>query len=402
MDAQKKAKCDWCGQEVDEDSTYCKFCGQLLRPLTEYRYKDMYDLNDQWKSNIDLFQEVMNSDDDIKGIKDVIGKKYPKLEERQKKLTQLALNNFPQIRDLVRREKTIVFQMRLVRIPYWREDGDFQHECIQQTIAQMQDGLINLAVGSQKISPEICMIDFPVWAPTGMGEALLSSQYELLEKSFPIGQRDSLVSATPIRVCSRVYGYEGRWISWRLIFRTNRIDKWSKEHRQVPLNFPFFTTLEFSRFFPIAGTRDKGEVMLAILLESEVDKFNSIIENLKDKYSFKCTPLEQKVEISWKTLVDLDLIGGYEGPEEKHMFQTRLMENVMVNSTRNLGSFAEDANVGPSSESKDRFILDAARSLVDEYVQPIWYEKIFSVIQPIPEPLQTKYEIKFESHGESR
>lgn len=384
--------CDWCGKEVDIDSEYCKYCGQVLRKFRGYEYKDMYDLSDEWKKNIMFFEKIWESGDNIERITDIVNRKRPKLLEKQKELTQFTLDSVPAIRELVEEDEDLVFLVKILQIPYRSKSG-VSHDCIQQKVAKVQEGLINISVGGQRIAPNICMNDFPIWAPGGVGEALIENQAHILASKFPEGQKNLLISASPWTVCNRVYGYEGRWICWRLLFNTKRLKEWNEEHKDLPLNFPFFNRLYFSRFFPVAGTIDKGEIMLIVIEESEKDEFNEILKTLLKDYSFEIKQIPQEIKISWRTLAELGLIGIHESRGNGHMFSTKLVKKLLADSTKKVGSLAEGSNVRPGGKDMDSYILSSAHSLIDEYTMSSWYSKIFHVIQPIPDSLREKYQI---------
>jgi len=384
--------CDWCGKEVDIDSDYCKYCGQVLRKLEGYKYRDMYDLSNEWKKNIGFFEEIWKSDEDVEMITDIIEQKKPKLLEKQRKLTQFTLDSFPAIRKLVKRDEDLFFYAKILQIPYESSDG-ISHCCIQREIAKEQNGLINISVGGQRIAPNICMSDLPIWAPSGVGEALIEKQAHILASRFPKGQKNLLISASPWTVCNRVYGYEGRWICWRLLFNIEKMKEWNEEYQELPLNFPFFSNLYFSRFFPTAGTLDKGEVMLAVIEEAEIDIFESIFKTLSEEYSFKIKQIPQQIRISWGTLAELGLIGT-EPRGDGYIFSTKMIRKLIADSTKKVGSLTEDANVRPEEKDKDSYILSSAHSLIDEYTMDTWFSKIFHVIQPIPSSLREKYQIR--------
>lgn len=387
--------CDWCGADVDIDSYYCKYCGQVLKELNGYEYKDMHDLSENWKRNINFFEKVWKSDEDLERIIGLVEQKRPKLLEKQRELTQFALDSFPAILDMVKKDKELVFYAIILQIPYKSSNG-ISHNCIQQEVAREQNGLINVSVGGQKIAPNICMNDFPIWAPSGVGETLVENQARILASKFPEGQKNLLISASPWTVCNRVYGYEGRWICWRLLFNIERMPQWKEEHQDLPLNFPFFSRLYFSRFFPVAGTKDKGEVMLAIIEEAEKESFEDILRKLSEEYSFKIKQIPQKIKISWRTLAELGLIE-VESRGDGHIFSSKLVQRLIADSTRKVGSLAEDSNVSPEKENKDSYILSSANSLIDEFMMDTWYSKIFHVIQSIPDTLREKYQIS--GHG---
>jgi hypothetical protein len=387
--------CDWCGKEVDIDSDYCKYCGQVLKAVEGYRYRDMHDLSNEWKKNINFFEKIWKSEDDIMKITDIIEEKQPKLLEKQRNLTQFTLDTFPAIKELLRKDEDLVFYAKILQIPY-EQSGGIKHDCIQHKVAMEQNGLINISVGGQRIAPNICISDFPIWAPEGVGEVLIQRQARILASNFPEGQKELLVSASPWAVCNRVYGYEGRWISWRLIFNTEKMGKWKEEHQELPLNFPFFGSLRFSRFFPIAGTISEGEVMLAIVEESERDLFENILKKVSEEYSFRINQIPQQIKISWGTLAELGLIG-LESTKIGHVFSSKLVKKLIADSTRKFGSLTEDSNVRPEEKDKTKYILSSAHSLIDEYTMDTWYSKIFHIMQPIPDSLREKYQIRGHS-----
>lgn len=397
MEEERANECRFCGGMVDNIDTYCKHCGQFLRsiPREEFKYEDMYDLADNWKSNLELFKKIMRSDDDVEALQEQINIYAPGVLEQQRKLTKMVLESFPVIRELIRRDEAISFHAKIVQMPYRRESGEPQHECIQQALANKQDGLINLSLGFQKISQQISMTEFPVWAPEGVGETILQKLKSILDTSFPDGQKELLISAEPVFVCNRVYGYEGRWVTWRLLYNTSRLTSWYENHNELPLNFPFFSGLKYYRLFPIAGTKSEGEIMLALVDGSEESRFNNTIAMMKEKFGFECKPLRRNIIISWQTLHDLGFLGINPVNGDSTIFTSRLLEIILARSLSNFSTFAEESSVRPEEKDKKRYIISSAKEIINDITLGQLYDRIFDVIQPIPDSLREKYTIKF-------
>ena len=390
-------KCQFCGGMVDKIDAYCRNCGQFLRaiPRDEFVYENMHDLAGKWENNLTLFEEIMGSDTDVETLQESVERFAPEILEQQRKLTKIILDSFPVIGDLVKKDETISFNAKIIQMPYLKENGDYQHKCVQQAIAMRQDGLINLSLGSQKISQRISMTELPVWAPEGVGEAILLRLRRMLYNSFPEGQKELLISAEPVFVCNRVYGYEGRWVTWRFLFDTSELDPWHKEHNDLPLNFPFFSELKYSRLFPIAGTKSEGEVMLALIDASEETKFDSIVKKMDEEYDFKCKSLRRNIVISWRTLKDLGFLGTSPIDGNLTIFTSQLLEIILGRCLGNFTTFTEESNVKPEEKNKEKYIISTAKEIINDFTLGRMYDRIFDVIQPIPDSLRQKYTIIF-------
>jgi len=188
-------KCKNCGREVEPHYKYCPYCGLLVHVPDRMKYDNSDTLKKRWDSNIDLFTGIMKSPSGVSKIMDTMEETEPEIVKRQREFIKMVLDRFPIVKERIKEDQNIIFHADLIDIPYLRNENDYQHECIQEKLSALQDGLVNIAVGSREISSYIYMTDLAIWATEEPGESLLSKQSEILKERIPDGQRKFLISA---------------------------------------------------------------------------------------------------------------------------------------------------------------------------------------------------------------
>ena len=167
-------KCKNCGREVEPLYEYCPYCGLLVHFPDKMKYDSSDILKRDWIHNIDFFTRTMNKSSGILEIVNKMEETEPKIVKKQREFTEMVLDRFPIIKERIEEDQSLTFYADLIDIPYLRGEGNYQHDCIQEKISVMQDGLVNVAVGSREISSYLFMTDLAIWATEEPGESLLS------------------------------------------------------------------------------------------------------------------------------------------------------------------------------------------------------------------------------------
>jgi hypothetical protein len=389
--------CKNCGREVEQHFEYCPYCGLLVHFPDKLRYKNSDVLRKKWNNNIDIFTAAMRSSTGISKIVEEMEKKEPKIVSRQREFTELVLNKFPVIKERIGEDQDLIFYADLIDIPYLRGESEYQHECIQEKLSALQDGIVNIAVGSREISSYIYMTDLAIWATEEPGEALLSKQSRILFERIPDGQKKFLISAEPWNICDRVYNYEGTWIIWKLLFETHRLNDWIRKNRCTPINFQRLSTLEYANLFPIGGTREGGEIILAIVEKSEKAALEKAIDSMRIYDGFNLEIKRKEIQISWETLKELGIIcqAAIKAYSDKsgHIFSKKMADLILRTAISETDGYAEKTNVSEFGE--DKFLKGMADTLIRNHKME-WHEEVLHVVQPIPRELRKKYRIEFK------
>jgi len=394
-------KCKNCGREVESNFEYCPYCGLLVHFPDRMKYDNSDTLKKRWNDNLDFFMETISSSSGTSKILDKMEEAEPEIVNKQREFTELVLDKFPIVKEKIKEDQNLVFYANLIDIPYLRSKGNYQHDCIQEKLSTMQDGLVNIAVGCREISSYIYMTDLAIWAiekpGESLGESLLRKQSRMLYKRIPDGQKRFLISVEPWNICDRVYNYEGTWIIWKLLFETHGLSKWVSENRCTPINFQRLSNLKYSNLFPIGGTKEGGEIILAIIEKSEGKTLDRAINSMKDFDGFKLKTKRKKMEISWETLKELGIIcqaaiKSYSG-NTGHIFTRKMADLILQTTTTETGCYAEKTNI--SEFEKEKFLEGMAYTLIRDYRME-WHEEVLHVIQPIPRKLRKRYRIEFK------
>ena len=113
-------------------------------------------------------------------ILDLIEDRDKGIFEFQRVFIERFLNRFPQIEDEIK--ENVKFYLFIMGIPYYKENKeDFQHECILQTLAGKQSGIVNLSLNVEEISSHLYSVDMPVWTDA-FSEISIQEQWEMLRK----------------------------------------------------------------------------------------------------------------------------------------------------------------------------------------------------------------------------
>ena len=389
-------ECKNCGREVQQHYEYCPYCGLLVHFPDRIKYESSDVLKKRWDNNVNLFTTTMQNPTEISKIVNEMEEKEPKIVKKQREFTELVLNKFPAVKERIEEDQSLIFYADLIDIPYMRDESEYQHECIQEKLSALQDGIVNIAVGSRELSAYMYMTDLAIWAKEEPGESLLSKQSRALYEMIPEGQRKFLISAEPWNICDRVYNYEGTWIIWKLLFETYRLNEWIRKNRCTPINFQRLSHLKYSNLFPIGGTREGGEIILAIVEQSEKEALENAINSMRTYDGFRLEIKRKEIEISWQTLKELGIIcqaaiKAYSG-KSGHIFSKRMADIILQTTVSETDSYAEKANVSEFGE--DEFLKGMASTLIRNHKME-WHEEVLHVIQPIPRELRKRYRIEF-------
>lgn len=390
-------KCKNCGREVEPRYEYCPYCGLLVHFPDKMKYSSSDILRKRWTGNIDLFKETIENPSEVLKIVGRMEETESKIVKKQREFTDTILGRFPIIKERIKEDQSLTFYAGLIDIPYIRKGGDYQHDCIQEKISVMQDGLVNIAVGSQEISSYLYTTDLAIWAVEEHGESLLSKQSRMLLDNIPDGQRRFLISAEPWYICSRVYNYEGTWLIWKLLFKTHGLKEWVSKNKCTPINFQRLSGLEYSSLFPIGGTKGGGEIILTVVEKSEKEALDKALNSMVIFDKFELDIERKEIEISWETLQDLGIIcqaavKTYSG-KSSHVFTKRMADNILQAATAETGGYAEKANVSEFEE--ENFLTGMAQTLIKSFKME-WYDGVYDVIQVIPRDLRKKYRVEFK------
>jgi hypothetical protein len=351
-------KCKGCGKLVQSDAKFCPECGYSLGVLEDrYVFKTMNEYASVSEENLRHFLEVLENPEKLE---ERFTEEKPQIFEKQREITQKILDRFPDIRRYVIEEQEVEFNVFMISMPYHKESEVLQHDCLLRQLAIHQNGLVNFSLGSAQLATDFYAFDVPIWAPKKIGHELLSDQQQQVRSLMPSAQRKFLSSAEPWWVCSKVFDLDGRWINWRLLFRTEGFEDYAEENEEVPLNFHLFSNMKYSDLFSIAGTHGDGEVLVGLYEVEENEIFKKQLSQLQHLYEFGKEPEVKTIRISWQTLEHLGLIG-YSAQqllrmERSHFFQ-RTLEGKIVESVRN--KTAQDTKGAMTSEripSADEFV----------------------------------------------
>lgn len=390
-------KCRNCDREVEQQYEYCPYCGLLVHFPEKMKYESSDVLKRKWTGNIDLFTATMRNPSKTSEIVGEMKEKEPEIVKRQREFTELILDKFPLIKERIQEDQDLVFHADLIDIPYLRNESEYQHDCIQEKLSGLQDGIVNIAVGGKEVSTFIYMTDLAIWATEELGESLLSKQSSILSENIPDGQRKFLISAEPWNICDRVYNYEGTWVMWKLLFETRGLNEWVRNNKCTPINFQKFSNLKYSNLFPIGGTKKGGEIILAIVEQSEKEALEKAIHSMKSFDEFNLRIRRKEIKISWETLLELGIIcqaaiRAYSG-KSGHVFSKKMADFILQNAISETDGYAEKANV--SEFEADEFLRGMANTLIRNYKME-WHEEVLHVTQPIPRELRKKYGIGFK------
>lgn len=349
-------------------------------------------LGSDWLGNVNTFNEIIKDPDKVKEISDITENEYPEIREYQRKLTRMILRTFPGIEKQFR-EEDLKFRARILRIPFYRKSRDLQHDCVQKYLAEEQ-GQINIATGSKKILADTLYVDMPIFAPKARGDALLYDQKRLLEASMPSIQRDCLIKAQPLAVADKVYDYPGRWLIWRLVFDLNRAEKIGQDADAVPLYAQRLTNLRLASLFPFAGTTD-GELALIVIEKREENDFRDGIGKMKADFGLETKYIDAEITISWESVVDLGILP-YAAephlPQVGKVFKQKLKEKILKDTIMDFGSFTEKNNV--SEQKNANGTVKCLAELMAIGITHRELERVFHVVQNVPESMMKLYEIK--------
>ena len=326
-----KIECKGCGRFVNEGISFCPYCGTSLGKLEE---EYIFETTDQYTSfsveNLDRFLKLMKNPEELE---EKIQKERPQIFEKQKKVTERILERFPEVRRQVIEDQDLEFNAFFISIPYEKDNNVVQHDCLLRQLAMTQNGLVNFSLDSTELAADLYAFDVPIWAPRKVGHELLIEQQKQIKECMPLSQNEFLYCAEPWWVCSKVFDMDGRWVNWRLLFKTEGLSDYVQKEEEVPLNFHLFSNMEYSDIFSIAGTRGDGEVLVGVHKAEEKNTFKRQLCELRKMYEFGRKPEISTVRISWNTLKSLGLIGisaqQLLKSESGHFFRKTLSERII-------------------------------------------------------------------------
>lgn len=361
-----QVKCKGCGKLVQEDLNFCPYCGTTLGKLEdEYIFETMEDYTSMSKENLDRFLKFMKKPDELK---EIIQEKKPQIFEEQKEITQKILDRFPEIKRYILEDQKVEFKAFIISMPYEKEPNVLQHDCLLRRLSMDQNGLVNFSLGSIQLATGLYAFDVPVWAPKKIGHELLFDQKKQIEKCMPTSQQKFLYSAEPWWVCSKVFDLDGRWVNWRLLFKTEGFMDYLQEQEEIPLNFHLFSNMEYSDLFSIAGTSGDGEVLIGVHRIEEDSVFKNQLHELEELYRFGKTPEVEIIEVSWDTLESLGLIGVSAQQllksERGHFFRKTLSERVIESVEQKTVLDAKGIMTGGKDSSPDEFVDRISRKIL--------------------------------------
>lgn len=349
-------------------------------------------ITDDWLKNVEVFNEILKDTDKIREISKLMEKTYPEIYKYQKKLTSMVLGAFPSIERQLK-EEDLDFRVRVLKIPFYK-GGELQHDCVQKYMAEKQ-GVINLATGSKKIISDLFYVDIPILAPEAKGEALLYNQRKLFDGSIPQIQRKCLIKAQPIVGADRVYGYNGRWLIWRMVFNLKKVEEMAKDANEaVPLYAQRLAGFRFSRLFPFAGTTD-GELSLIVTEVEEEENFKDDLGKMKDDFGLETKQIDTQITVSWDSIVELGILPYAAEPHLPQIgkrISQRLKENILRDAITDFGTFTEKDNVGEQKNKHER--IRRIPQLMAYDMTQRGLEDVFHIFQKIPDSYMELYEIE--------
>ena len=385
--------CTGCEKPIPKEADFCPHCGMSLGTLeNKYVFETMSEYSSMTRENLERFLELMKNPEELV---ERIQEKEPQIFEKQKQITQKILDRFPEIKRHVIDNPNVEFNAFIISTPYITGRGILQHDCLLRQLAIKQNGLVNFSLGSAQLATDLYAFDVPVWAPKNVGHELLYNQQQQIIKCLPESQERFLYCAEPWWVCSKVFDLDGRWVNWRLLFKTEGFEDYLREKEEVPLNFHLFSNMKFAPLFSIAGTSGDGEVLLGIHKNEESSIFKEQLNELKKLYEFGDQPEIATIEISWDTLKSLGLIGSSANEllkSDAHFFRKTFSEAIIENVERKTVSDTRVVMTGDRSPSIDKFTEKVGKMFLWHEAQ-IHQDGVVRITHGIPREYRKEYRV---------
>jgi hypothetical protein len=385
--------CKGCGKSIQKDIFFCPYCGTSLGRLEEeYIFTTMDDYSSVSTDNLKRFLGFMDNPEELE---ERIQKDEPDIFEKQRKVTEEILRRFPEVRRYVFENPELRFKAFIISTPYFRKGNILQHDCLLRRLAIRQNGLINFSLGSAQLATDLYAFDNPIWADKRVGHKLLFNQKQLIENCLPASQKEFLICAEPWWACSKVFDLDGRWVNWKLLFKTEKFSDYVQKEKEVPLNFHIFSSMEYSHLFSIAGTSGDGEVLVGIYNEEESEIFKNQVHELGKLYEFGKKPEIQTIRISWDTLESLGIIGiSAIGllQSQSHFFRKTMSERIIEGTKQKTALDTRGTMTGGKSTSIDKFLERLEKRFLLHEVSG-QQEGVMKITHGIPRELRKKYRV---------
>lgn len=389
--------CPFCGSEI----TYGISCPNCQMNLTMVK-QGANEVKNDWSTGKSVFKGIIRDSETIEEemIDRISKQKNLRILKKREKFIENMITQFPEIKRKLIDEHDLTFSAYIIEIPHENEEGKFVHDCILQTLSKHFHGLMNFAIGGKELPDKRGhhVYNLPIFASKPYGDVLLSEQKDVLNSQLPKAQRRFLLRAEPWSVCDRIYKYPGRWVNWILLFDVRNLEKWIKEQNdtQAPLIAHEFSGFEYSSQFPIAGTKDKKEVMLVIINESEEDKLGKILRFFKERYMSRFNDTPDKFTISYTTLQELGLLQDsiYRKvvEQESFLFTHNLEKQIEPLLKEEVAKLGHTISVQSDKEEK-KIRKDVIDILLEKYTKT-WYDNVFHIVQTIPKQYRRLYTVE--------
>jgi len=393
MKMTSEIKCKGCGEPIQENVEFCPHCGMSLGKLeNRYIFETMKDYASMTKENLERFLNLMKNPEELE---ERIQEEKPQIFEKQREITQKILNRFPEIRRHAIENPEVEFKAFIISTPYETDKGILQHDCLLRQLAMKQNGLVNFSLGSAQLATDLYAFDVPVWAPKKIGHELLYDQQLQIKECMPESQEEFLYCAEPWWVCSKVFDLDGRWVNWRLLFKTEGFEDYLEKKEEVPLNFHIFSNMKYSHLFSIAGTSGDGEVLLGVHKNEESKILKEHFRELGKMYEFGKQPEITTIKISWNTLESLGLIGISARKllkSEAHFFRKTFSERIIEDTEQKTVSDTRAVMTGDESASIDEFMAKLGKRFL-WYEAKSYQEGVVKITHGIPREYRKEYRV---------
>ena len=389
--------CPFCNGEVEHGTRMCPDCGMNLTMVKQ----EAKEVTDDWSVGKSALKGVIRDSNVVSEEIDRISKERNlRVFEKRKKFVENIIAQFPEVKRKLADDHDITFSAYIIEIPHENEEGKFVHDCILHSLSEHFHGLMNFAIGGKELPNHkgLHVYDLPIFAPEQYGDVLLSKQKEIFSSRLPEAQRQFLLRAEPWSLCNKVYKYPGRWVNWKLIFDVGNLEKWEREHNdtQAPLLAHRFSGFEYSSQFPIAGTREKKEVMLVIINDWEEDKLEETLGFFKERYGSRFNDMPDKFTISYTTLEELGLLQNsiYKTviEQEGFLFMQNLEKKIEPLLKEEMAKFGYLISV-QSDKNEEKIKKDAIDMLIERHTGT-WHDDVFHVMQTIPKQFRCLYKVE--------
>jgi hypothetical protein len=387
-------KCFRCEKEFDDSFNFCPHCGREKgASLEEMKFEDMEEIRKALVENTEKYKDKMKKSGEIL---DLIDEKDKKIFEFQKEFIDRFLGRFPRIKDSIR-EEDFKFYLFIMGIPYYKENKEYQHDCILQKLAERQSGIVNLSLNVEEISSQLFSVDIPIWTDA-FSEKSIEEQYMVLKKEIPDGQMYFIESAEPWYYLDRVYKFDGKWINWKFVFRIppDKFEEFVNKNKEVPINVQNLSPLKYYNYISTAGTASDGETIVGIIERDEKELFYQKYEEINRFYYEGSPPELEMIEISWDILKDMGFL--YRSIDKilrskKHIFSKSLADIVTSISQEELAKFTQNVTF---RKNLDEETLN--KILVNSSIDRV-YKRYESSTIGIYEPIQRKSRDQYRISG---